>query len=226
MHLTNREGRRQEFYLGRSKATAEKALERYYEEGILPDEAAPEDRSEDRNLLFREWADKWLSRRRAKMTSVAQYEIAVRVHLSPRWGGHRLASIRKAQVEAWVREMEDSKKIANSTAELHWKVFKMITKDALQNGKINANPCYEVEGPYIEKTQPYIFSDDEAWALCDEFPERFAVIPLLGFGCGVRQGEAFGTCTDVIGRKNGMLTVHRQVLRTRRRTTGRCSSTV
>lgn len=215
VRLTNREGRRQEFYLGRSKAAAEEALEHYYEEDIFPDEVAPDDRSEDRKLLFREWADEWLSRRRAKLTSVSQYEIAIRVHLNPRWGGHRIASIRKAQVEAWVRELEDSKAIANSTAELHWKVFKMITRDAIQNGKIAANPCYEVEGPYIEKTRPYIFSDDEAWALCDAFPERYVVIPLLGFGCGVRQGEAFGTCTDVIGRKNGVLTVHRQVLRTK-----------
>ncbi|MFK0290704.1 tyrosine-type recombinase/integrase [Streptomyces sp. NPDC090442] len=213
--MTNRQGRRQEYYLGNSKAAAEKAIERYYEEDLLPDEAAPEDRSEDRNLMFRAWADEWLSRRRAKATSVSQYEIAVRVHLNPRWGSHRIASIRKAQVEDWVQELEDNTAIANSTAELHWKVFKMITRDALQNGKITANPCYEVEGPYIEKTQPYIFSDDESWAVCDAFPERYAPIPLLGFGCGVRQGEAFGTCADAIGRNNGVLTVHRQVLRSK-----------
>lgn len=215
VRLTNREGRRQEFYLGTSKAVAETAIERYYEQGILPDEAIPEDRSEDRNLLFKSWAADWLGRRRAKEGSVEKYEIAIRVHLNPRWGNHRLTSIRKAQVEAWVREMENNKEIQNSTAEGHWKVFQMITKDALQNGKIDQNPCYEVEGPYVQKTTPYIFSDDEIWAIYDEFPKRYKPIPRLGFGCGVRQAEAFGTCTDVIDRKSGLLTVRRQVLRTK-----------
>ncbi|MFE3139597.1 tyrosine-type recombinase/integrase [Streptomyces scopuliridis] len=215
MRLTNRQGKRQEFYLGTSKAAAETVIERYYMDDILPDEVAQGDHSEDRKLLFRDWAADWLSRRRAKESSIERYEIAIRVHLNPRWGSHRYVSIKKAQVEAWVREMEANEKIANSTAEGHWKVFQMITKDALQNGKITVNPCYEVEGPYVEKTKPYIFSDDEIWAVYDEFPERYRPIPLLGYGCGVRQAEAFATCTDVIDRKSGLLTVHRQVLSTK-----------
>ncbi|MGW1275462.1 tyrosine-type recombinase/integrase [Streptomyces tsukubensis] len=214
MRLTNREGRRQEFYLGTSKDAAEGALELYYEKDVLPDEVPPEDRSEDRNLLFRDWAADWLSRRRAKANTVSQYRSIVRLHLVPRWGGHRVASIRKAQVEAYVQEIEHNSEIANSTADLHWRVFKMVIRDAFQNGKITGNPCHEVEGPCIEKTEPYIFTDDEIWAIYDEFPERYALIARFGFGCGVRQAEAFGACSDAIGRKDGMLTVYRQVLRT------------
>ncbi|RLU86292.1 hypothetical protein CTZ27_25295 [Streptomyces griseocarneus] len=144
-----------------------------------------------------------------------KYEIAIRIHLNPRWGSQRLRTIKKAQVEAWVQEMEADEGIANSTAEGHWKVFQMIMKDALQNGKITANPTYEVEGPYVSATDSYVFSPDECWAIYDEFPERYRPIPMVGFACGVRQGEAFGVCVDAIAADGKLLTVRRQVLRSK-----------
>ncbi|MFZ3557244.1 tyrosine-type recombinase/integrase [Streptomyces sp. BH055] len=167
------------------------------------------------NLTFKQWAADWLSRRRAKETSLHGYESAIRVHLNPRWGNKRLRSIRKAQVEAWVQDMEANPAIANSTAEGHWKVFKMILKDALQNGKITSNPTYEVEGPYVKASDSYVFSTEECWALYDAFPKHYRVIPMLGFACGLRQAEALAICTDVIDTKTKLLTVRRQILRTK-----------
>ncbi|GHF33895.1 hypothetical protein GCM10010218_13780 [Streptomyces mashuensis] len=167
------------------------------------------------NLTFRQWAADWYGRRRVKDTSLEQYEIAIRKHLNPRWGSQRLRSIKKAQVEAWVQEMEANKDIANSTAEGHWKVFQMIMKDALQNGKITVNPTYEVEGPYVGPSKSYVFTPDECWAIYDEFPELYRPIPMIGFGCGARQAEAFAVCDDVLASDGKLLTVRRQVLRTK-----------
>ncbi|MEU5425522.1 hypothetical protein AB0H73_07920 [Streptomyces olivoreticuli] len=175
--------------------------------------AAPE--PAEVNLTFRQWAADWLSRRRVKEISLEKYEIAIRKHLNPRWGSQRVRTIKKAQVEAWVQEMEASKRIANSTADGHWKVFQMIMKDALQNGKITANPTYEVEGPYVSESKYYVFSPDECWAIYDEFPKQYRPIPMIGFACGARQAEAFGVCTDVIAPDGKLLTVRRQVLRTK-----------
>ncbi|MGX1268136.1 tyrosine-type recombinase/integrase [Streptomyces phaeoluteigriseus] len=174
-------------------------------------DAAPE--PVERNLTFRQWAADWLRRRRAKEVSVSRYEQAIRLHLNPHWGRKRLRAIKKAEVEAWVQGMEANERIANSTAEGHWKVFKMVIKDALQNGKILANPTYEVDGPYVGKTTSYVFTPEECWAIYDAFPERYRPIPMLGFACGTRQGEAFGVCEDVIDSNKRLLTVRRQVLR-------------
>lgn len=193
--------------VGITKAQAQSVLD-----GMAPG-VAPE--PIETNLTFKQWAADWLSRRRAKETSVTGYESAIRVHLNPRWGKQRLRTIKKAHVEAWVQEMEADTEIANSTAEGHWKVFKMVIKDALQNGKIGLNPTYEVDGPYVGKSESYVFSADECWALYDDFPERYQPIPMLGFACGVRQAEAFAVCQDVIGTDTGLLTVRRQVLRTK-----------
>ncbi|GAB2965957.1 hypothetical protein GCM10023080_029700 [Streptomyces pseudoechinosporeus] len=110
--------------------------------------------------------------------------------------------------------MEANEHIANSTAESHWKVFKMVIKDALQNGKISFNPTYEVDGPYVGESTSYVFSTDECWALYDTFPARYRPIPMLGFACGVRQAEALAVCDDVIDTDRRLLTVRRQVLRT------------
>ncbi|MEU6460364.1 hypothetical protein [Streptomyces sp. NPDC046976] len=181
-------------------------------DGMAPG-AAPE--PVDTNLTFKQWAADWLSRRSAKEISVQSYESAVRVHLNPRWGRKRLRTIMKAQVESWVQEMEANPEIANSTAEGHWKVFKMILKDALQNGKITSNPTYEVDGPYVAPSTSYVFSTEECWSLYDAFPELYRPIPMLGFACGVRQAEAFAVCDDVINAEKGLLTVRRQVLRTK-----------
>ncbi|MEU1355260.1 hypothetical protein ABZ410_15365 [Streptomyces cinnamoneus] len=179
----------------------------------LPSGAAPE--PAEVNLTFQKWAADWLSRRRPKVITLQQYEMAIRLHLNPRWGRQRLRTIKKAQVEAWVQEMEANKHVANSTAYGHWKVFQMIMKDALQNGKITANPTYEVEGPYVSASPFYVFSTDECWAIYDEFPERYRPIPMIGFGCGARQGEAFAVCDDAISSDGKLLTVHRQVLTTK-----------
>lgn len=165
------------------------------------------------NLTFEKWAADWLSRRRAKENSIEKYEIAVRVHLNPRWGSQRLTTIRKRDVETWVQEIEANDKIANSTGDGHWKVFQMIMKDALLNGKITSNPTYEVDGPYVGRSKSYVFTPEECWAIYDEFPERYRPIPMVGFACGTRQAEAFGVCDDVIDWHQGLLTVRRQVLR-------------
>ncbi|WP_435059444.1 tyrosine-type recombinase/integrase [Streptomyces sp. bgisy060] len=144
-----------------------------------------------------------------------QYESTLRVHLIPRWGKERIRSIKKAQVETWVHEMEANEKLANSTAASHWRVFKMIIRDALLNGMIDASPTHEVDGPYINETTTYVFSPDECWAIVDELPAHYRPIAMLGFGCGMRRGEVFGTCDDVINWDQKLLTVRRQLLQTK-----------
>ncbi|MEW1699776.1 tyrosine-type recombinase/integrase [Streptomyces sp. NPDC093249] len=167
------------------------------------------------SLTFGAWAADWLSRRRCKGATVTNYEIAVRVHLAPRWGKVRLLSISKSSIETWVQEMEASPSLANSTADGHWRVFKMIMKDAFQNGKISKNPTYEVSGPYVSKTVSHVFTLDECWAIHDALPDRYRPILMLGFACGTRQAEALGLCIDAIDFKHEVLTVRRQSLRTK-----------
>ncbi|WP_086824040.1 site-specific integrase [Streptomyces sp. NRRL B-24572] len=212
-NLTNEQGRRTRATIPKSKGLTEAQAQAILD-GKAPGAAlAPEPVETD--LTFRQWATDWLSRRRAKEISVVQYESTLRVHLNPRWGNQRIRSIKKAQVESWVHEMESNEKIANSTAASHWRVFKMVIRDALLNGKIDASPTYEVDGPYIGETKAYVFSPDECWAIYDEFPEHYRPIPMLGFACGTRQAEAFGVCDDVIDWEQGLLTVRRQLLRTK-----------
>ncbi|WP_413100941.1 tyrosine-type recombinase/integrase [Streptomyces sp. Inha503] len=210
-NLTNSEGNRTRASIpdsvGITQAQAQAVLD-----GMAPG-AAPE--PVEANLTFRQWAADWLSRRRVKDSSLEKYEIAIRLHLNPRWGRQRLRTIKKAQVEAWVQEIENDESVANSTGEGHWKVFQMVMKDALQNGKISSNPTYEVDGPYVGESPSYVFSPDECWAIYDAFPERYRPIPMIGFACGPRQAEAFGVCDDVIDLDRSVLTVQRQVLKTK-----------
>ncbi|MER5301276.1 tyrosine-type recombinase/integrase [Streptomyces lasiicapitis] len=175
-------------------------------DGVIPEPV-------DTKLTFQKWAADWLGRCRAKDTSYEKYEIAVRVHLNPRWGRQRLEAIKQRHVQTWVKEIEDSPSIANSTGEGHWKVFQMIMKDALQNGKITSNPTYGVSGPYVGQSKHYVFTPEELWAIYDEFPERYRLIPMFGFACGTRQAEAFAVAEDVVDWSAGLLTVRRQVLR-------------
>ncbi|MFI6686575.1 tyrosine-type recombinase/integrase [Streptomyces sp. NPDC050485] len=191
--------------VGLTEAQAQAALD-----GIGPG-ATPE--PVKANLTFGQWAADWLGRRRATETTVEKYEISIRLHLHPRWGKQRLRTIEKRQVEAWVQELEANENLANSTALNHWKVFKSVIKDALQNGQITSNPTYEVEGPYVGASEWYVFTPDECWAIYDEFPHRYRLIPMLGFACGTRQAEAFGVCDDVIDTDRKLLTVRRQVLK-------------
>ncbi|MFM9697925.1 tyrosine-type recombinase/integrase [Streptomyces europaeiscabiei] len=210
-NLTNAEGNRTRATIpesvGMTQAQAQAVLDNMAS-GVAPEPA-------EASLTFKEWAADWLSRRRAKEGTVVNYEVSIRLHLNPRWGSKRLRTIKRAQVEVWVQEMEANKNLANRTAEGHWKVFKMIIRDALQNGRIAANPTYEVPGPYVSATESYVFTPDECWAIYDEFPEPYRPIPMLGFACGVRQAEALAVCTDVIDTDRRLLTVHRQVLKTK-----------
>ncbi|MFF8789256.1 tyrosine-type recombinase/integrase [Streptomyces sp. NPDC015125] len=210
-NLTTSEGNRTRASIpdsvGATQAQAQSVLD-----GMAPG-ATPE--PVEVNLTFQQWAADWLSRRRVNDSSLEKYEIAIRLHLNPRWGRKRLRAIEKAQVEAWVQEIEGNESIANSTGDGHWKVFQMVMKDALQNGKIDRNPTYEVDGPYVGDSPSYVFSPDEYWAIYDTFPERYRLIPMFGFACGTRQAEAFGVCDDVIDSSRSLLTVRRQVLKTK-----------
>ncbi|MFF0482001.1 tyrosine-type recombinase/integrase [Streptomyces sp. NPDC004435] len=193
--------------VGLSEAQAQSILEDI-DAGVAP-------RVTEARVTFETWAADWFSRRRAKETSVEKYEIAIRVHLNPRWGRERLNAIEKRHVEAWVKEIEANDEIAGSTGDGHWKVFQMIMKDALQNGKITTNPTYGVDGPYVGQSTSYVFTPEECWAIYDEFPERYRVIPMIGFACGTRQAEAFAVCEDVVDWDRQLLTVRRQVLTTK-----------
>jgi integrase len=59
------------------------------------------------------------------------------------------------------------------------------------------------------KAQPWTL--DEVEAIATALPRRFAVLPYLGAGTGMRQGEAFGLAVDDIDFLHKVIHVRRQV---------------
>jgi len=86
---------------------------------------------------------------------------------------------------------------------------------AIDDGLINRNPTrvQSVTRPKTEdkKVQPWAFAQVESMARA--LPGRYAVLPYLGAGTGMRRGEMFGLAVDdvvFLGRRP-VLHVHRQV---------------
>ncbi|MGW4646608.1 tyrosine-type recombinase/integrase [Kitasatospora sp. NPDC004289] len=51
------------------------------------------------------------------------------------------------------------------------------------------------------------------WALCGAMPSHSRAMILVGVGCGLRSGEAFGLCQDAVDFTAGTVTVRRQVIK-------------
>jgi integrase len=167
----------------------------------------------DANTTLRDFAEDWRQTRTHDVMTAERIERELRLHVYPFIGARSLRELAKrpSLTQAWISGM----KLAASSKRQVIRDVSSVYVAAIDDGLINRNPtqAQSVTRPKTEdkKAQPWSFVQVEAMA--HALPGRYAVLPYLGAGTGMRQGEMFGLAVDdvvFLGHRPAVH-VHRQV---------------
>lgn len=153
----------------------------------------------------------WLKSLTADPSTRQIYEIYWRVHIKPKFGHREIGSLRPSEIRAWIKQLE--KKLAKSTANRVLRLLEHLLDIAVDDDLIAKNPCSAktVTKPKAEPRKVVPWSTERVFSVINELPERYAIMALLGAGCGLRQGEIFGLAEDDVDFGNGVVHVRQQV---------------
>ncbi len=159
-----------------------------------------------------DFAGQWLEAQTFDATTRETMESRVRTHLLPTIGGMELRHLKPSTVQAWVRGRQTE--VAASYCRLLLSNLSTILSAAVEDGLIASNPCAvsSVKAPRVDRRRVIPWTVETVQRVIAGHPDEFRSMPVLGAGCGLRQGELFALSLDAIDFLR--LTVHvRQQLR-------------
>lgn len=171
-----------------------------------------------RTWTVEQWLTHWLDNIAAPFVrdnTLAGYRVAVRVHLIPGVGAHRLDRLEPEHLEKlYVRMMRNGS--AAGTAHQAHRTIRTALSEAVRRGHLTGNPAALAKAPRLteEEVEPYSIEDVRrilAAATHGRNSARWAVALALG----LRQGEALGLRWADLDLTAGSLAVRRSRQRPR-----------
>ena len=104
-----------------------------------------------RQPLFRKYAEQWRAVQVHRPNTAVQAETYLRVHAYPALGHRPLGSIRRSEIQAWVKDR--SEVLAPSSVEVVYRWVSTVFKSAVGDRLIAASPCVGIKLPKQERQQ-------------------------------------------------------------------------
>lgn len=147
-----------------------------------------------RNMLFEEYAPKWLELNRnsvAHSTFYKNYKMYVNSHFIPFFGKIKIKDIDEFLVKEYIAKKLE--KLSPTTVRKHFFVLNKMLYDALKDN----NPCKDIEPPAEAEYIPYVPTQEEFNRLLAAVKGMYdEPIILLAGKCGLREGEIFHLKSD------------------------------
>lgn len=88
-----------------------------------------------------------------------------------------------------------------------------ILSAAVEDGTIASNPCAvsSVKAPRVDRRRVVSWTVETVHAVIEGHPDEFRAVPVLGAGCGLRQGETFGLNVDGVDFLRRVVHVRQQL---------------
>lgn len=141
------------------------------------------------------------------------YDVAVRVHLIPGVGAHKLHKLEAEHLELLYRKMTKAGAKPGRVHQVH-RTIRAAMNEAKRRGKITKNPALLAKTPKGEDEEVEPCSVDEIKRLLEAAQEnRNSARWAIALALGLRQGEALGLMWSDIDLDTGTLIVRRSRLR-------------
>jgi integrase len=160
--------------------------------------------------LFRDYAEAWRAGQVHRPSTAAQAETYLRLHAYPTLGLRSIGSIRRSEVQAWVKSI--SGELAPGSVELVYRWVSTIFKAAVGDRLIAASPCIRISLPKRADTEVVPLGVSEVEALVVAVPERYRALIVFAAAMGLRQGECFGLTVDRVDFLRRHVRVDRQLV--------------
>lgn len=162
-------------------------------------------------MTFGEYAQGWLAAQTFDDSTREGVEARLRLHILPTFGSRELRSIQPSQVQAWLRGRQQAHRPAY--VRLMLVTLSAVLAAAVDDGRIRRNPCAtkSVTPPAVVRGKVVPWTTDMVLSVVDGHPEEFRLLPMLGAGAGLRQGEAFGLRSSDVEFLRRVIEVRQQV---------------
>ncbi|MGX9921914.1 tyrosine-type recombinase/integrase [Streptomyces sp. NPDC002248] len=143
------------------------------------------------------------------------YGVAVRKHLIPALGAHRLDKLGPEHIERFYGKMRADGRKAGTIHQIH-RTFRTALNEAVRRGHLARNPVQLAKAPRLneEEIEPYNVTEvRRLLAAADK--RRNSARWAVALALGLRQGEALGLKWDDIDTARGVLYVRRSRRRPR-----------
>ncbi|WP_339130318.1 site-specific integrase [Streptomyces sp. f51] len=185
-----------------------RALEKRRDEGKV--------RKPDRPWTVKAWLLHWveeIAKPSVRENTYAGYEVAVRVHLIPGVGAHRLDKLEPEYLERLYAKMQANGSKAATAHQAH-RTMRTALNHALRRGHVTRNVATLAVPPRIEEDEVEPYDIEEVQRLLSEAAKlRNSARWSLALALGLRQGKALGLRWSDVDLQNGILRVRKNRLR-------------
>jgi integrase len=166
------------------------------------------------------WLTHWLENiatpPNVRENTASGYRVAVRVHLIPGIGAHRLEKLTPEHVEKLTRKMQENGSKPATAHQAH-RTLRTALNEATRRGHLVRNPASLAKAPRLdeEEVEPYSVEEVQKLLIAAAELPRNGVRWAVALALGLRQGEALGLKWTDVDLKTGTLFVRRSRLRPR-----------
>lgn len=159
-------------------------------------------------ITFAEWYDRWWAARVVDSDeTIRGDEGCFRNHILPHWASWRLRQIKRMDVQAWVRDMEQ-RGVGSFAIRRSFNLFVSVMGDAVTEELIPSSPVRDIDLPDTSAKAPAWFTRDQVDLIQAELPHGHAVMTELMVMSGPRWGEAAGLRGTAVDWLRGRATIH------------------
>jgi integrase len=145
--------------------------------------------------------------------TIAGYEVAVRVHLIPGLGAHRLIMLEPEHLERFYKKMQASGSKPATAHQAH-RTLRVALGEAVRRGHLTVNVAKIAKAPRLEEEEIEPYSVEEVQRLLlAAGKRRNAARWVIALALGLRQGEVLGLQWSDIDLNAGVIRVRRGRLR-------------
>jgi integrase len=137
------------------------------------------------------------------------YGVAVRKHLIPGLGAHRLDRLKPEHIEAFYAKMQANGSKPATAHQVH-RTFRAALNEAVRRGRIGTNPVQLAKAPKVGEYDVEPYSVEEVQRLLKAAGQhRNSARWAVALALGLRQGEVLGMKWEDVDLKGGFLVVRR-----------------
>ncbi|UUU32739.1 site-specific integrase [Streptomyces sp. CA-210063] len=143
------------------------------------------------------------------------YGVAVRKHLIPALGSHRLDKLRPEHIERFYGNMMIDGRKAGTIHQIH-RTFRTALNEAVRRGHLGRNPVQLAKAPSVREEEVEPYTVDEVQRLLRAADDRRnSARWAVALALGLRQGEALGLKWSDVDLERGVMMVRRSRRRPR-----------
>lgn len=176
---------------------------------------------EPTRITTKDWLEIWLKEYSfdKKYSTLKTYRAACESHIYPELGRIYIHQLTTSKIQKFYNKLQnptdDTKPLAPKTVKnIHGILRKSLTQ-AVKNGYININPCFDVVLPRVEKTNIKPLDDEQVSKLlhlADE-DKTYGLTMKIAVLTGMRESEVLGLTWNCVDFKFGTIMVEKQLQR-------------